>query len=123
MEEIVEKVREKRELRGVKKEFVEKIVKKVGRELGLGNLEGLGEKQAKGIVKKARAELRKSVGMFELSERKRAKLLAGEDISSLLATHASTKERLGSYNEVKRMVYATKPKTILDIGCGLNPIA
>ncbi|RMD67546.1 hypothetical protein D6817_01345 [Candidatus Pacearchaeota archaeon] len=123
MEEIVEKVIEKRELRGVKKEFVEKIVKKVGRELGLGNLEGLGEKQAKGIVKKARAELRRSVGMFELSERKRAKLLAGEDISSLLATHASTKERLGFYNEVKRIVYATKPKTILDIGCGLNPIA
>jgi 16S rRNA (guanine(1405)-N(7))-methyltransferase len=43
----------------------------------------------------------------------------------LLETHSSTKERLGFYPELYQRIFTTAmvPKTILDLGCGINPLS
>lgn len=44
-------------------------------------------------------------------------------LSELLRIHQSTKERLGEYDEIINFVFEnTEHKSILDIGCGFNPI-
>ena len=53
----------------------------------------------------------------------REKLLNQNKIKELLATHISTKERLHFYPELKKIISKLKPKSVLDIACGLNPIA
>ena len=75
-------------------------------------------KDCKQIVKGVRSVLRKSVGVF-INPKKSTPL------GDLLQKHESTKERLNIYPELyKRIFHITgKPKTILDIGCGLNPLS
>ena len=43
----------------------------------------------------------------------------------ILMTHRSTRERLNYYGEIFEKIFSItgKPKHILDIGCGLNPLA
>jgi len=46
-----------------------------------------------------------------------------EYIASLTRIHSSTKERLGDFkNMYKWIVEICKPRTVVDIGCGLNPL-
>ncbi|MGV8142619.1 MAG: hypothetical protein ACP5NS_03210, partial [Candidatus Pacearchaeota archaeon] len=40
-----------------------------------------------------------------------------------LQHHSSTKERLDDYPLVNEMISKIKPKSILDLGCGINPLA
>ncbi|MEI6849641.1 MAG: hypothetical protein WCK29_01255, partial [archaeon] len=44
-------------------------------------------------------------------------------IEELLETHNSTKERLADYPIIKDLILKLNPKSILDLGCGLNPLA
>ena len=44
-------------------------------------------------------------------------------INELLKSHTSTKERLAFYPKFKNIVKKINPNSILDLGCGLNPIA
>ena len=37
--------------------------------------------------------------------------------------HKSTKERLNDYELVKKIISSLNPKSVLDLGCGLNPLA
>ncbi len=77
--------------------------------------------QKKILVKEIRALLRRSTGMFQRgSEKKRQHYTSPED---LLTTHSSTVERLNDYPKIKEKIRAINPKSILDIGCGLNPLA
>lgn len=62
------------------------------------------------IVKKVRAELRLVSGRFESTD---------QDLSS----HSSTRERSNFYHHIKKFISKLKAKSILDLGCGLNPIA
>jgi len=50
-------------------------------------------------------------------------LLNSKKIQELLKTHSSTAERLEYYPELKKLISKMKAKSILDLGCGLNPIA
>ncbi|RLI99238.1 MAG: hypothetical protein DRP08_07380, partial [Candidatus Aenigmatarchaeota archaeon] len=48
-----------------------------------------------------------------------------EHHDKILRLHKSTRERLREYEEVYRKIFDVtgKPKTILDLGCGLNPFS
>ena len=72
----------------------------------------------KETIKKTRAILRKSVGVFIRMDKT-------QDFSQLLQKHESTRERLQIYPELyKRIFHITgNPKSILDLGCGLNPLS
>ena len=117
---LVEKIKQKKELRGLADEFVkqelESYLEKTHTPFPLDY------KSEKVIIKAVRAELRRYVGRFQ-SSKKHENLLEAKDYSAILKTHASTRERLPHYEILKKIIHSLKPKTILDIGCGLNPIA
>ena len=76
------------------------------------------------IIKSVRAQLRKFTGQYQSkSFNKKLKLLEQNKILELLKTHSSTKERLPFYNKIKKLISSYSPSSILDLGCGLNPIA
>lgn len=90
-------------------------------------------KEHDAIVKEVRVDLRKLYGVFINNDYgKRKKLLEElkEDSSveahnKLLKLHRSSNERLGSYGEAYGQIFEItgKPKKILDLACGLNPLS
>jgi 16S rRNA (guanine(1405)-N(7))-methyltransferase len=93
-------------------------------------------KEHEELLKRIRKELRAVYGVFQATgDRERRDILerlrttkSGNErkriIDELLSTHTSTKERLPYYDEVYAEICArTKPKFIIDLGCGLNPLA
>ncbi len=99
-------------------------------------------KDYKGVLKYSRNILRRSVGVYKtrkfkenrrLLHQTKKKLgqhqLDSEEILELhkkiLSSHLSTKERLGIYPQLYKKIFSItgKPFSILDLGCGLNPIS
>ena len=58
--------------------------------------------------------MRRVYGLFRVAQK-----------GKTLETHPSTKERIGFYSELYRKLFAItgKPKVILDLGCGMNPLS
>lgn len=88
----------------------------------------------KKILKDIKTELHKIYGSFQTnSKRKREKYLEElklnpeniELIKKILLTNSSTKERLENYEEIYKKIFEItgKPNSILDLGCGLNPVS
>ena len=77
-------------------------------------------KEFDAVRRVVRDDLRKSYGVFNL-ERRSLTMTADE----LLMTHQSTKERLPSYGMFYERIFAItgKPRRVLDLGCGMNPVA
>jgi len=121
-DEIVAKIRQKRELSGIDSSLVSDLLEKYIKKAHL-SLEGLSGSDIRCIVKDIRADLRNYVGRFQIGQKHKQKLLREGDFEDLLKTHSSTKERIGFYPELRKLIYSLKPKSILDLGCGLNPIA
>ena len=119
---IINKIKQKRELSGIDREIIEQHLKNYLSKHKL-NLDKLKKSQLQIIVKDIRADLRKNVGRFKASLKDRYKLLEKKEIPKLLKTHASTKERLDFYPVLKEIIKKTKTKSILDLGCGINPLA
>ncbi len=84
--------------------------------------ESTSEKDLKILAKEIRAELRRYTGRFQNSESDRASLLENNSLSELINTHTSTKERADFYAELNRIISSLNVKSILDLGCGINPI-
>jgi len=120
--ELVKKIKEKKEFASLSDLVIEESVNKYTEKYRI-NLETLSEKEIKVIVKEVRAELRNLVGRFQTSSKNREKLLKEKAIEKLLKTHSSTAERLDYYPKLKKIIDSLKMKSILDLGCGLNPIA
>jgi len=89
----------------------------------------------KQTVKEIRSKLRKVYGLFRQEEKTKGK---EETITSLikdinnesileqvLSFHTSTKERLRYYLQLYEKIFkiTKKPKSILDLGCGINPFS
>ncbi|MEM4336671.1 MAG: hypothetical protein QXG86_01580 [Candidatus Woesearchaeota archaeon] len=72
----------------------------------------------KDVIKKTRAILRKSSGAFI----KEANI---KNIKKVLYMHESTRERIKIYPEVYKKIFNITgvPKSVLDLGCGFNPLA
>ena len=88
----------------------------------------------KELVKLVRAILRRTCGVFQLAEAGERKQLFDElrknPVSielheKILATHLSSAERLNDYESIYQSIFAVtgKPKIVLDLGCGLNPVS
>jgi len=89
-------------------------------------------KKIKELIKTVRAKARKVYGLFvDENIVKRDSLLdefqTSKDLSvikEILMLHLSTKERVSYMEELYQKIfsYTKKPKSILDVGCGLNPL-
>lgn len=150
--EIVYDVKSKKELHALDEDFVmrklieffkdirnyqykEKVLKKLSESKSYKQF--MKSKEHDFLIKNVRAELRKVYGAFILKEyQKKHTILKNlkdrDDIEThirLLKLHKSTNERLNHYEELYRKIFdkvfeKVKGKvTILDIACGLNPIA
>ncbi len=140
--QLITDIRQKKELRSLSQEFIqEQLLHFLGREpkmlhFLLQNPSSRAEKY-KHIVKELRKSLRKSYGLFrwdeELHERQQLieKLTAEKPqdwkkvVELILATHASTQERLSFLEKLYQHIFAItgKPQRIIDLGCGLHPYA
>lgn len=122
---LIDEVRQKRELRGLSEQLVLDMLKsKLDRKgLEISGLSKLSDRDRKIIIKEVRAELRLLHGRFQSSTKNKEKTLKKEGKAALLNTHLSTKERIPDYEKIKSLISDLKVKSILDLGCGLNPIA
>lgn len=127
---IVAKIKEKKEFNAIEDRFVrEELIKylKQNKKAMLAIQEGRTRSEDyKNAVKAVRAMLRRVYGVF-LAEGKeqREELLEKGEYDKILETHLSTKERMLIYPSLYEKIFAItgKPKIILDLGCGLNPVS
>jgi len=121
-EEIIKKIAEKKELSQIDSAIIEESLSAYLKKNKF-RVENLSAAQLKIIVKDVRASLRESVGRFQVGVKNRQKLLERDEISKLLNTHSSTKERVSFYPQLRELIKRMNIKSILDLGCGINPIA
>ncbi len=120
--QIIGEIKKKKELAGISDSVVENILSDYLEKYGL-NSDKLSKGGIKIIIKEVRANLRNLVGRFQRKPEKRGYLLCSQNFQELLSTHSSTAERLDFYDELKKIIKNTRAKSILDLGCGLNPLA
>ncbi|MEI6732090.1 MAG: hypothetical protein WCK90_05445 [archaeon] len=122
LNELILKIKQKKELSGLPDSFLLPIAEKIIRKYHLA-LEKITKSELSIVVKETRAELRKYVGRFHSSNRDRIDLLRSKNIDELLKIHSSTKERVSFYPELISILKKMNVQSILDLGCGINPIA
>lgn len=120
-ERIKKKIKEKKELKNLDDSLVYDILEKYLDKYKL-SLENLDKFKIKIVVKEVRAELRLYAGRFQKSLKDRLKLLEEDNLDELLKTHTSTSERLEFYPKIKELLKTLKIKSVLDLGCGINPL-
>lgn len=119
---LTEQIAKKKELSGLNREIVKEVIGDYLAKNGL-RLELLKKQELKIVIKDIRSKLREQAGRFRASFKDREKLLQKSDYDSLLMTHSSTKERMKFYPKLMEIISSLHIKSILDLGCGLNPIA
>ncbi len=117
---LIEEIKRKKELSGLADSLVSNISENYLKKHNI-TLKNLKQKEIRIIIKDIRAELRNLAGRFQKSLKKIE--LKDENINEILKAHASTSERFDFYPELKSLIKSLKISSILDIGCGLNPIA
>lgn len=120
--QLINRILQKKELSGISKEIVEEILISYLKKNKI-SIENLKPEQEKIILKEIRSQLRIYAGQFQKNQKNRPKLLEQNKIKELLKTHTSTAERLTFYPQLKKLLTKLKIKSILDLACGLNPIA
>ncbi|MBS3151825.1 hypothetical protein J4230_00285 [Candidatus Woesearchaeota archaeon] len=116
MKEIIKKIKSKKTLDRLDDTFVESFLNiflKKNSKLNKKYLDGeLKKKDIRIIVKSVRNNLNRFYGQFWTSDKLK------------LESHRSTKERLGIYDKLYSFIFSItcRPKTILDLACGLNPL-
>lgn len=101
--DLLYKIKNKKELGGIDDSFVIETLQYIQRKYP--------KAKEKELIKRTREILRRKIGSFNT------------DSISPAGSHLSVKERQRYYDEFKSKVYSLNPKSILDIGCGLNPLA
>ncbi|MDO8459907.1 MAG: hypothetical protein Q7S74_02255 [Nanoarchaeota archaeon] len=119
---ITKKIKEKKEFSGISNSLIDEELEKYLRKHKI-SLDRLTISDIKIISKEIRASLRYYTGQYQKSVKDRSKLLNEGNIEKLLQTHSSTAERISFYPVLKRRIEDLSVKSILDIGCGLNPLA
>jgi 2-polyprenyl-3-methyl-5-hydroxy-6-metoxy-1,4-benzoquinol methylase len=120
--ELLSLIRKKRELSEVTEKVVEEALASYLKKYKI-SISNLNLADADIIIKAVRANLRKYVGQYQISIPKKEKLLKENNFQALLKTHSSTKERLEIYPQLKEIIAKLNPGSILDLGCGINPLA
>ncbi len=134
--ELISDIKKKKELKELSSDFVrEHLFKFLSQEKKCDGLKNKKSAFYKKTIKEVRAKLRKNYGLFreeegaekreELVEKLQGGCQKKRIVKELLKTHASTRERLDFYETLYKKIFAItgKPKTILDLGCGLNPFS
>lgn len=142
--QLIKEIKKKKELAYLADDFVKESLKRhlSQKEKLIGFLsEDFSEKSGKykEIVKGVRRELRKVHGLYkiqqeavkrkeyfeELIKTKPEEKRALELHKKILETHSSSRERLEFYERLYKQLFKSigKPKTIVDLGCGLNPFS
>ncbi len=121
-DKIISKILKKPELNQTPKEIVEEELNLVLKRNKIDNLDNLSEKDTKFLVKEVRKSLRPLVGMFS-SSGKVIDLAKKSDFEGILEHHSSTRERLEFYPDLNSKLNSLPKKIILDLGCGVNPLA
>jgi len=117
--DLINKIKKKKELSGIPDEIILEVLEKCKFN---ANPKIKSKKDEKIIIKQVRDELRKYVGRFKISP-KSENLIEKNKINEILRLHHSTKERIKFYPRFKLLIKKLNPSLILDIGCGLNPLA
>lgn len=119
---IIDKIKQKSELSDLDESLIldtlDDYLKKYKIEL-----KNLKKSEIKIITKEIRAQLRLYVGRFQKGKKKRKILLEQNKINELLETHTSTSERISFYPKLKKEIQSLNVNSILDLACGLNPLA
>jgi len=119
--QLIARIKQKKELSGLANSLVSDALEDYLKKYSIP-LKNLRHPQEKIIIKEIRAELRNLAGRFQISLKKRLFLLEKGDIQTLLKTHTSTAERFDFYPKLKSLIKSLKINSILDLGCGLNPL-
>jgi SAM-dependent methyltransferase len=120
MHEMIAKIKEKKELSGLSDSVVRESLETYLKKHRL-SLDSLSPSAQKVVMKDIRSELRNLTGRFQKNIKKRAASYG--DVQELLATHTSTAEREDFYPQLRKLLSDLEVKSILDLGCGLNPLA
>ncbi len=120
MNSLVERIKQKSELSGISSKIVRSSLENFIRKNKI-DVNYLAPRDEKILIKEIRAELRKYSGRFSLKIK--YKKMQRSDFVKLLKMHSSTKERLDFYPTLDKIIDSLKVSSILDLGCGLNPIA
>lgn len=148
---LIKDIKKKKELQNLAEEFIAGYVKKylAQNAKAISFLEEKFNQKStnyKQIIKNVRAELRRTHSLFGVDLKKREKYFdelintpnklfdKGFNLFStellelhkkVLTTHSSTKERLDFYETFYHKLFKITgfPKTILDVGCGINPLS
>ena len=118
--ELISDIKKKKELKEISDDFVrEELFNYFKQNLKKSFSFNQKSKQYKETLKKVRAKLRRVYGLF------RNKIDYTKSEPEILQAHSSTKERLAIYNKLYHEIFkiTKKPKTILDLGCGVNPLS
>lgn len=121
IESLCVNIKEKKELSGLADFIVEDALNFYLKKNKI-NRDNLSEKEKKIIVKEVRNNLRKLSGRFQ-NDSQDYTLSDELDVTYLLKKHSSTKERLEDYPILKEKINSLNVRSILDLGCGINPIA
>ena len=121
---LLSKVKANKKYRTISDEIVEKEIedylKKFKR---INNNKNIEEEIA---VKEIRKNLHRVYSSYQTGKKnKKEKYLEGLDTEKLLSLTHSTRERLDYYEDIyfKLFRLTGEPKTIVDLGCGLNPLS
>ena len=101
IDELVKEIKNKKELRDIDEGFVKNIIIKLSAKY-----------KGKELFKETRKLLRLVYGMYKSK-------------NYSLEKHPSTRERIKYYKEIFKKIFEItgKPKKILDLGCGSNPLS
>lgn len=122
MDKLVQEIKQKKELRSINNAVVlEQLQKYLTQhpKLKLDNPRSVDYKQ---VIKEVRAKLRRSYGLFR---EEKVEVKDFKEVKSILLSYSSTKERMPFYSELYQRIFKITgtPKTILDLGCGINPLS
>lgn len=120
--EIIKKIKDKKELNGISDAVVSGFLQNYLKKYNF-SIDKAKTSEVKSMIKEIRAKLRNYVGQFQKSFKDREKILESGNVKKLLESHSSTFERLSFYPKLIEIINEIKPSSILDLGCGLNPLA
>jgi 16S rRNA (guanine(1405)-N(7))-methyltransferase len=127
VDEAIDLILKKKELAGISKDVA---LKEIRRNLTPKVADLIRQKRFKSeefriFLKKVRAQLRRQFGAFNNPTINRAELIKKKDYNGLLLSHKSSRERMPYYKEVYSKIFEKikKPASIIDIGCGFNPLS
>ncbi len=120
-EELLKEIQKKNELKGIAKKIVSETLHDYIRKNNI-SLEDCNKKDLKMIVKEIRGQLRNLTGMFSQKSTSKDIALSEYEEENILKEHISTSERMHGYNVLKEYINHGNFSSILDLGCGLNPL-